>query len=322
MSSFIKRRVVGVLGALSLVASACGGGSSGGNGASGRGGASAGDPSDSGDSGAAGSGSPSGGGSGGASGSVGGGEVTPSAGCDSAPALESGERSIEVGGETRTFILDLPSDYDESNPYPLLFGFHGRGFSAAEFRSASYGNLLSVAGDEAIVVHPDALGNPEAAWDVDSQVDVRFFDALLEELSDGLCVDEARVFAAGHSSGGYFTNLLGCERGDRLRAIAPVAGGGPFGDGGAPDCAGPVSAWIAHAEDDETVLFQNGENSRDYWVESDDCDADSFDDVSPAPCVAYEGCSRGLAVNWCEYDGGHDWPSFAARGIWGFFQQF
>ncbi|HTV24637.1 MAG TPA: hypothetical protein VMG12_38360 [Polyangiaceae bacterium] len=332
MSSFLNRRVVGVLGALSLVASACGDGSSGDAGSSsggGRGGSSAagsgdsGDAGDNGEPGGAGtSGGPSGGGSGGSSGSGRGDEIEPSAGCDSAPALSSGEQTIEVDGETRSFILDLPSDYDEGTPYPLLFGFHGRGFSAAEFRSADYGNLLSVAGDDAIVVHPDALGDPEQAWDTESQDDVRFFDALLEELSDGLCVDEARVFAAGHSSGGYFTNLLGCERGDRLRAIAPVAGGGPFGDGGAPDCAGPVSAWIAHAEDDETVLFQNGENSRDYWLESDDCDEDRFDDVSPSPCVAYEGCGAGLAVNWCVYDGGHDWPSFGARGIWSFFQQF
>lgn len=328
MSSFLTGRVVGVLvalGALSLVASACGGGSSGGDGSSsgsgGRGGSSAGDSGDGGDSGEPGGAGSSGGPSGG-SGSVGGGEVEASAGCDRAPALSRGEQTIEVDGETRTFILDLPSDYDEGTPYPLLFGFHGRGFSAAEFRSAGYGNLLSVAGDDAIIVHPEALGNPELAWDVDSQDDVRFFDALLDELTGGLCVDEARVFAAGHSSGGYFTNLLGCERGDRLRAIAPVAGGGPFGDGGAPDCAGPVSAWIAHAEDDETVLFQNGENSRDFWIDSDDCDADSFDDVSPSPCVAYEGCGAGLAVNWCEYDGGHDWPSFATRGIWSFFQQF
>jgi hypothetical protein len=84
---------------------------------------------------------------------------------------------------------------------------------------------------------------------------------------------------------------------------------------------GPISAWIAHAEDDETVLFENGENSRDYWLETDSCD-DSFEEVTPSPCVAYEGCGAGLSVNWCEYDGGHDWPSFAARGIWSFFERF
>jgi polyhydroxybutyrate depolymerase len=163
-----------------------------------------------------------------------------------------------------------------------VFGFHGRGFSAAEFRGASYGNLLTVAAAEAILVHPDALGEPERAWDNESTQDVLIFDALLDELSDALCIDEARVFAAGHSSGGYFVNTLSRQRDDALRAIAAVALGGPFGTGGsAPSCTGPVSAWIAHAEDDETVLFENGENSRDYWLEND-----GLDEVAPPPCVA------------------------------------
>ena len=330
---------MGALGAVALAAwclaaSACGssgdgdgssnddpgdGDGSGDGGSSGRGGSGSNEPDGPGTSPGAGgpvTGGPATGGSSNSGGEI---EVEPSAGCDGDPALTSGEHTIEVDGEERTFILDVPSDYDEGTAYPLLFGFHGRGFSAAEFRSQSYGNLLSVAGDDAIVVHPDALGEPEQAWDTESQSDVRFFDALLDELTEGLCVDEARVFAAGHSSGGYFINTLGCVRGDRLRAIAPVAGGGPFGD---DDCTGPVSAWIAHAEDDETVLFRNGENSRDFWLESNACDQESFDDTSPEPCVAYEGCDSGLAVDWCVYDGGHDWPSFGARGIWNFFQQF
>jgi polyhydroxybutyrate depolymerase len=323
----VSIRILGAVVVLCCVANSCSsstsdapgtaGSSSGGSAGSSNNGGSAG--SSSGTGGSSNAGSP------GAAGSndVGGGAVERSAGCGRAPQLATGDQELEVGGVTRTFILDLPSDYDEDTAYPLLFGFHGRGFSGAEFRSASYGNLLSVAGDDAIVVHPDALGDVELAWDTDSAEDVRFFDAMLEELGDALCVDEARVFAAGHSSGGYFINKLACERGDQLRAIAAVAGGGPFGqNGGSPSCTGPVSAWIAHAEDDQTVLFVNGENSRDYWVTTDACDEDSYDAVAPGPCVAYEGCRAGLAVSWCEYDGGHDWPSFGAQSIWNFFERF
>jgi poly(3-hydroxybutyrate) depolymerase len=247
-------------------------------------------------------------------------DAVPSAGCGLAPEFQSGTHRLEVGGLSRTFIVDLPGDYVPSLPYPLVFGFHGRGFSGAEFRSPSYGNLLSVAGNEAIVVHPDATGE-DMAWETESQQDVVFFDAMLEALTQGLCVDQSRVFATGHSSGAYFTNVLGCQRGDALRAIAAVAGGGPFGrSSGAPSCERPLSAWIAHAEDDETVLFSNGEGTLDYWLGSDDCDAESFEPVEPDPCVAYQSCARGLAVRWCVYEGGHDWPSFAAEGIWDFFK--
>lgn len=245
-----------------------------------------------------------------------------SAGCAQASELQSGDHELAVGDLTRTFILDLPSDYEPSQAYPLVFGFHGRDFSGEEFRAADYGNLLSAAADEAIVVHPDAT--PEQwAWELESDLDVAFFDALLDTLTRGLCVDESRVFATGHSSGGYFTNVLGCRRGAVLRAIAPVAGGGPFGPaGGVPQCEEPVSVWIGHSPDDETVPFIEGEGSLAYWLERDGCDVDSAAPVAPEPCVAYDGCGSGLAVRWCAYPGGHDWPTFGAQGIWDFFSSF
>jgi poly(3-hydroxybutyrate) depolymerase len=68
-------------------------------------------------------------------------------------------------------------------------------------------------GDEAIVVHADALGAP-TSWN--NQADVPFFDALLAELTSSLCIDTERVFATG----GFFTNTLGCQSGDVPRAIA------------------------------------------------------------------------------------------------------
>ena len=264
-------------------------------------------------------GASSGGSSGGDAGSgsdAGGIDAGPSAGCGQAPEFQSGTYELEVGGLTRTFIIDVPSDYSEDEPYPIVFGFHGRDFSAAEFRSDSYGDLPSAVGDAAILVHPDATD--AGAWELESQVDIEFFDAMLDVLTRGLCVDQTRVFATGHSSGGYFTNVLGCQRGDVLRAIAPVAGGGPVIDGDEPTCQGPVSAWIAHGEADETVPFLNGEGTLEYWLGRDDCDAGSAESVAPDPCIAYS-CSGGSAVQWCAHAGGHDWPDFGAAGIWSFF---
>ena len=56
--------------------------------------------------------------------------------------------------------------------------------------------------------------------------------------------------------------------------------------------------------------------SRDTWLDMAGCD-DASADVPPSPCVAYSGCSED--VHWCVHDGGHEWPDFAAAGIWGFF---
>jgi poly(3-hydroxybutyrate) depolymerase len=226
--------------------------------------------------------------------------------------LASGNQSLEVGGVTRTYVLDIPRDYDGTTAYPIVFAFHGATTSGQFFRSAFYGNLLSAMGDEAIVVHPDALGTP-TAWN--TQADVPFFDSLLAELISELCVDEERVFATGHSSGGFFTNTLGCQRGNVLRGIAPVSGGGGVNRNA---CVGQVAAWLAHGENDETVPIVNGERSRDGLLAANSCAAEA-EPVTPEPCLEYAGCDSGFAVRWCVYQDGHNWPDFAPQGIWSFF---
>lgn len=238
----------------------------------------------------------------------------PSSGCGQVATLASGAQSLEVAGVTRTYVLDIPGAYTGSTPYPIVFAFHGATTSGQFFRSTFYGNLLSTMGDEAIVVHPDALGDP-TSWN--NQADLPFFDALLAQLSSSLCIDAERVFATGHSSGGFFTNTLGCQRGDVLRGIAPVSAGGPFVFGGA-SCTGSVAVWLAHAENDETVTFDNGEASRDRWLEANAC-AETSAPISPEPCQEYSGCDDGAPVRWCVYQDGHNWPEFAPQGIWDFF---
>jgi polyhydroxybutyrate depolymerase len=206
----------------------------------------------------------------------------PSAGCGLA-GLGSGEQAVDVDGAVRSYRLDLPAAYDGTTPYPLVFAFHGATTSGALFRSARYGNLLSTMAEGAILVHPDALGEP-SAWN--EPADLPFFDALLAALDAALCVDRARVFATGHSSGGFFANALGCQRGDRLRAIAPVSAGGPFERGSG--CVEDVAVWLAHADNDPTVDFENGVASRDRWLEANGC-AETSTPSEPAMRAAISG---------------------------------
>jgi hypothetical protein len=42
--------------------------------------------------------------------------------------------------------------------------------------------------------------------------------------------------------------------------------------------------------------------------------------VDPAPTVEYAGCDAGFAVRYCEYDGEHNLPAYAPKGIWDFFK--
>jgi len=240
--------------------------------------------------------------------------MDPSSGCGLAPP-ESGSYGIVANGESREYILDVPPAYDANTPYPIVFGFHGMGTDGELFRAPFYSDLPAVMANEAILVFPTALGEP-TRWELDR--DIPYFDELLAYLKTVLCVDANRVFATGHSSGGGMTNDLGCQRGDVLRAIAPVAGAGPYVFGGA-SCAGQVAAWITHADNDESVDFSSGKASRDHWIEANGCNPEDSTTVTAPECVAYNGCDSGYPVHWCVHHDNHNWPDFATQAMWDFF---
>lgn len=248
-----------------------------------------------------------------------------SAGCGMAKPSE-GNQAITSSGKARNYFLRLPKAYDSARPYPILFGFHGASRSAQDFVSdrGTYA-FGPVAGEAAILVYPDALPDTQGttSWTRDTRDDLAFFDAVLTALEAKLCVDTTRVFATGHSSGGFFTNALGCQRGGVVRAIGPVAGGL---SGGSNCTQQPVAAILVHGTIDSMVSIASGQRARDYWVMRDGCVASAPMPAMPAPCVAYQACRPGLPVVWCQHDEtayagtGHGWPRWATAAIWRFFE--
>jgi poly(3-hydroxybutyrate) depolymerase len=204
----------------------------------------------------------------------------------------------------RTYQFSVPQGYDKSRHYPLLFAFHGAGVPASAFRT--YFNMTQVVGPDAIVVYPEALGSP-MAWN--PQRDVPLFDALLTQFQSQYCVDDKHVFAAGHSSGGFFTHALGCQRGNVLRGIGPLSAGPPFGT-----CVGQIAVWISQGNADPTVKPESGRMARDFWAKRNHCDTTMSMPVDPAPTVEYAGCDAGFAVRYCEYDGEHNCLRMPRKG--------
>ncbi len=242
--------------------------------------------------------------------------VTPTGGCGAAGVAAGVQsKTTKVAASDRHYQVVVPSGYDTNRPLDLVFVFHGLRGDGNQIRS--YFNLEGHADGKALFVYPDGLPQAQAggatAWDVS---DLAFFDAMRTEISAAYCVDSSRIFAAGHSYGGFMTNLVGCARGDVVRAIAPVSGGLAVGAGA---CKGPVAAWIAHGDADRTVPTAQGEAARDHWIKENQC-ASTSAPAAPAPCVTYDGCSAGHPVTWCSPPGGHSPPSFATRAIWDFFQ--
>jgi poly(3-hydroxybutyrate) depolymerase len=231
--------------------------------------------------------------------------------------------SIEVDGETRTYVVSLKHRYDcAQGPRPLLLFFHGSGTNGVEAR-ADYAFFEDAIAGRALIVYLDgkaqaALGG-RAGWNTgaDSR-DLLFTDALVPRLAQGHCVDTTRVFAVGHSRGGRFIEALGCYRSSVFRGLAEASAGAP----NVGHCPGRAPIWIAHGTDDRQVGYGEGEIMRDNWAQRNGCAAPSAD-YPLQTCTRLAGCPEQLPVEWCPYSGamwdGHYPPPFWGTAVWSFF---
>lgn len=253
-----------------------------------------------------------------------------SAGCGTA-SPPTGDLALTVGSDTMDYIVTLPDGYDPETPYPLGFGLHGFGRTHANCRDGDCAGFADVMEDEAILVYPKSVAD---GWQDDGDVrdaNLALFDALLDAMLDGYCVETDRVFVAGTSSGATFSNDVGCHLGDRVRAVIPVAGGVPPREG----CVGSPAALVIHGVDDPHVLFEYGEDARDSYRAHNHCTADTEPAIAGLhdrvvaereshECADYIGCELRSPVRWCEhseggYDGStHGWPLFGGEAIWAF----
>lgn len=207
-----------------------------------------------------------------------------------------------------TYRVDLPNDYDKQRAYPLVLAFHRAASTADDLRAAL--NLADVTGGEAIVVYPNSL-NDAPSWE--PMRDIPLYDALLAKLEQGFCVDSDRIFAAGDGNGSLFVNLLGCVRSDQLRGIGLNAGAPPPPG----PCAGDTAVLIVLGSADPMMVGPTFA-ARDFWAAHNMCDVRMPRPVNPSPCVEYAGCSAGMPVRYCEYEGDSA-PSSAATALWSFF---
>ncbi len=168
------------------------------------------------------------------------------------------ERQLAVDGVERRYLLTVPTAHDGDTPLPVVFDFHGL-TDGADVEAARTGYSAVAERDGVVAVFPEGTGNP-LHWDASpdpGNVDLRFFDALVDELGAELCLDTSRIYVTGFSNGAMFTSTLLCERSDVLAAAAPVSGVIDVA-GCAPDQPVPLIAF--HGTADPVLLFNGGVN--------------------------------------------------------------
>lgn len=148
----------------------------------------------------------------------------------STPPRAGRNTGFESAGQQREFFLILPND--TSTPRPLLVGFNGTSENGESFSNRA--KLRDFAAKGFIVLAPSSKGNGTTwpVWDAlrqpgtenDPNPDLEYFDSLVKCVAAHHPIDENRIYVAGHSAGGIFTNYVLQRRSKLLAGGIPASG--------------------------------------------------------------------------------------------------
>ncbi|HST83744.1 MAG TPA: cellulose binding domain-containing protein [Kineosporiaceae bacterium] len=236
--------------------------------------------------------------------------MTATAGCGKAPTLTSGTHTISSGGQNRTYILSIPSNYQNDHPYRLVFAQHWLNGTANDVATggsdgsawAFYGQK-QLSSNSTIFVAPQGIDN---GWANPGGRDLTLMDDLNALAQNNLCVDASLIFAMGWSYGGAMSYALACARPAVFRAVVVYSGANLSGCSGGTQ---PVAYFGIHGTHDSVLNISNGRSLRDTFVRNNGCTAQTPPEPSQGSLrhitTVYSGCRAGFPVQWAAFDGDH-----------------
>lgn len=261
------------------------------------------------------------------------------------------EQTLMSKGQSRRYLIYLPSTYTVQSGLPLVLSFHG--FGSTPEQNVAWSHMEQVAEQYGfIAVFPAAVGTP-ATWNSGSNLisdganddDLIFIMTLLDDIESRLCVDVEHVYAVGFSAGAGMVARLACEIPERIAAIGTVSGA--F-DALTSDCAPrAMPIMMFHGDADMIVPYGGQWGFRDAltsardWAQHNGCLLPPLtlwrnDDILP---VVFGECENSAAVIFYTVrGGGHTWPGSqqetsilagktsltmdAGKEFWMFFRQY
>ena len=213
-------------------------------------------------------------------------------------------RELVWDSQTRQYIEYIPTAYNSENPMPVMFCLHGLGDNMQNFFNNQH---LNEWGEMAnwIIITPQALdaqvplvGSVGAAWNSGAGInmgmpiiinenvdDSGFLMAILDSLENHLNINTDSVFFMGFSMGGFMSNRMAIEHGDRINAIASISGTIGIAVKDQIPVA-KVNTLHFHGTNDETIAYEDAgfpiggtnystglgaEQTVDYWKNHNQC---------------------------------------------------
>jgi poly(3-hydroxybutyrate) depolymerase len=162
-------------------------------------------------------------------------------------------------------------------------------------------------------------------------IEYGLIEKMLQEVGEKFCYDQHKVFVQGHSSGGWYSNMMGCVYGSTLiRAMSSNGGGIAQGDGETPPCTeNPIPGmWILPQSDGEgrtetaialdhalTVNQCEGGGVEGAW---ENAPSQPYTEGGAQNCRKYM-CPEAFPVIYCSPPGGHGPVSWHDDAGWAFF---
>jgi polyhydroxybutyrate depolymerase len=233
--------------------------------------------------------------------------------CATARSEGTRELSVDVGGETRSYRLFVPSSAAETAP--LVIVLHGSGGMAEDMEGAT-GYDAVASREHFLVAYAQGL---HRNWNAGQALtrgansdDVAFLVALVEDVGGRHAVDKRRVFLTGHSAGGWMAYRAGCERADVFAAVVGVST--TLLQLCRPSRALPVLQ--AHGLEDRVLGVTVGGNGVEQMRKVDACPSPSRSTPRQGVTIVRSfPCRDGSEVVWVTVAGvGHVWP-IASQGF-------
>ena len=236
--------------------------------------------------------------------------------------------TIQHDGLTREYSIYVPSSYNGTTNFPLLFNLHGGG-GTIDFHIGI--SDMSPIADTAnfIIVYPQARPDPSDgnSFNWIAKVpgtfdDVQFFSSLIDTISSNYQIDQNRIYACGYSLGGDMSFELACKLNSKIAAIAPVARTMQANPNSFCSPVHPTGVLTILGTDDITspyngIIYQGVEYylsaaaTQTYWATYNNCDLNASVNIV-SPSVEQYSWSTALGCTYVEelkvIGGGHDWP--------------
>ncbi len=189
---------------------------------------------------------------------------------------------VDVNGDNRTFLVQLPKGYDPAQTYPVIFFFHSiNGRDTGWIKNRGINEYV----DKYKYIGVYGQGANGGIWNIGGYYPLKkvnepdYVTAMYNWLKKNTNIDSRRVYAIGSSNGALLAHYLAVQT-DIFAAIVPISGSLYTDEMKAN--AQPTAVLQVHGTLDNTIPYKGGytkyqytflsaESSVQTWAETNGC---------------------------------------------------